>query len=78
MPDNTAEPTAAKGTTVKDVREVVSRVLSLAIFFVGVGLFAAIGLVMYQNSLLADYQLSYFAVGVAIGVVGILLWLVAR
>lgn len=80
MPDNSAETaTAAKGSTSREnIRAIVSRVLSLSIFFVGVGLFAAIGLVMHQMALFSEYQLTYFAVGVAVGVVGILLWLVAR
>lgn len=79
MPDNSAETTAARGTTsVEDVRAIISRVLSLAIFFTGVGLFAAIGLAMHQTALFGDYEVTYFAVGVAVGVVGILLWLVSR
>ena len=74
---DTATPTT-ESTSREDTQAVVSRVLSLSIFFVGVGLFAAIGLVMHQIGLFADYQLTYFAVGGAIGIVGILLWLVAR
>lgn len=69
---------AEESTTAEDIHAIVSRVLSLSIFFVGVGLFAAIGLALHQTALLAEYQLTYFSVGVAVGVVGILLWLVAR
>lgn len=62
----------------KDIQSIVSRVVSLSIFFVGVGLFAAIGLAMHQSGFLGEYQTTYFAVGVAIGIVGLLLWLVSR
>ena len=80
MPDTTADAATAAGETTspKDVRAIVSRVVSLSIFFVGVGLFASIGLGMHQLGVFADYQLTYFAVGGAIGIVGVLLWLVAR
>lgn len=69
---------AGKSTAAEDIRAIVSRVLSLSIFFVGVGIFAAIGLALHQTAMLAEYQLTYFSVGVAVGVVGVLLWLVAR
>ena len=82
MPEtSTGEPsTSTKNTTTSEekIRAIVSRVLSLSIFFVGVGVFAAIGLAMNQATLFAEYQLTYFAVGVVVGVVGILLWLMAR
>lgn len=79
MAENSSEAAVAgESTAAKDIRAIVSRVLSLSIFFVGVGLFAAIGLALHQTALLAEYQLTYFSVGVAVGVVGILLWLVAR
>lgn len=80
MSDTTADAaTAADETTSpKDVRAIVSRVTSLSIFFVGVGLFASIGLAMYQLAVFSEYQLTYFAVGGAVGIVGVLLWLVAR
>ena len=67
-----------ESTAPKDIRAIVSRVLSLSIFFVGVGLFAAIGLALHQTATLEQYQLTYFSVGVAVGVVGVLLRLVAR
>lgn len=80
MPDNSAEAaTAAKGSTSQaDIRAIVSRVLSLSIFFVGGGSFAMIGLGMHRLAVFAEYQLTYFVVGGAVGLVGILLWLVAR
>ena len=82
MPEtSTNEPSApAEQTTTSEekIRSIVSRVLSLSIFFVGIGVFSAIGLGMSQAAMFAQYQLTYFAVGAAIGVVGLLLWLVAR
>lgn len=74
-PPASAEETA---TSEEKIRSIVSRVLSLSIFFVGIGVFAAIGLAMNQVALFAQYQLTYFAVGVVVGVVGLLLWLMAR
>lgn len=72
--------TAAEETTTSEekVRSIVSRVLSLSIFFVGIGVFAAVGFALNRMSLFAEYQLTYFAVGVVVGVVGILLWILAR
>lgn len=81
MPDNNAGAAASatgESASREDVRSVVSRVLSLSIFFLGAGLFSAVGLVMYRIGVFSEYQVTYFAVGVAVGVVGILLWLVAR
>lgn len=82
MPEtSTGEPSTSteKATTSEEkIRSIVSRVLSLSIFFVGVGVFAAAGLAMSQAALFAEYQLTYFAVGVVVGVVGLLLWLLAR
>lgn len=65
-------------TTTGDVRAIVSRVLSLSIFFVGIGVFATVGLALHQVGLFTQYQLTYFAVGAAVGVVGILLWILTR
>lgn len=80
MPDKSANsvPDAAAGRSSEDVQAVVSRVRSLSIFLVGVGIFAAIGLATTQAGLLSSYQMTYFAVGSAIGVVGLLLGLIAR
>lgn len=82
MPEtSTGEPstsTMEATTSEEKIRAVVSRVLSLSVFFVGVGVFAAVGLAMHQTALLAEYQLTYFAVGVVVGVVGLLLRLLAR
>lgn len=88
MPEtSTADPSTASSTSSstdrattseEKIRAIVSRVLSLSIFFVGVGVFATAGLAMSQAGLFAEYQLTYFAVGVVVGVVGVLLWLLAR
>ena len=82
MPETSTDrsPAAAEETTTSEekIRSIVSRVLSLSIFFVGIGVFSAIGLAMSQATLFAQYRLTYFAVGVVVGVVGLLLWLVAR
>lgn len=73
------QPSAEETTTSEEkVRSIVSRVLSLSIFFVGIGVFAAIGLAMNQVALFGQYQLTYFAVGVAVGVVGLLLLVLTR
>lgn len=81
MPEtSTGEPPTSteEATTTEDVRSVVSRVLSLAIFFVGIGVFAAVGLAMSRSAAFAEYQVTYFTVGVVVGVVGFLLWILAR
>ena len=76
---NRSSASAEKTTTSEEkIRSIVSRILSLSIFFVGIGVFSAIGLGMSQASMFAQYQLTYFAVGLVVGVVGLLLWLVAR
>jgi hypothetical protein len=56
----------------------LARILNLSIFFVGIGVFSAAGLALQQTDLLASYELTYFTVGVVVGVVGLLLWLVSR
>ena len=56
----------------------LNRVLNLSIFFVGVGVYAATGLGLQEVALFETLQLTYFAVGSAVGAVGLLLWLVAR
>lgn len=80
MPDNTSETgmNANKSSSQKNVQAIVSRVQSLSIFFVGVGLFAAIGFGMHQTAVFPAYQMTYFSVGAAMGVVGLLLGLVTR
>lgn len=65
-------------TSSEKLRAVVSRVLSLSIFFIGIGAYAVIGFALHQMALFAEHQLTYYAVGVAFGVVGILLWLMTR
>ena len=56
----------------------LARILNLSIFFVGIGVFSAAGLALQQSGLLRAYELTYFTVGVVVGVVGLLLWLVSR
>lgn len=70
--------TTADSTGAPTRNHVVSRVLYLSIFFIGAGLFAAIGFGLAQLEFFAEYQLTYFVVGTAIGVVGLLLWLLTR
>jgi hypothetical protein len=53
----------------------VARVRTLSVFFVGVGVFAAVGFALGQAGLFAANQLTYYAVGVVVGAVGLLLWL---
>lgn len=71
-------------TETKSVTEVekphiaLGRVLNLSIFFVGIGAYATAGFALQRLELFTDLQLTYFAVGVAIGAVGLLLWLVTR
>jgi hypothetical protein len=56
----------------------LSRVLNLSIFFVGIGVYSAVGLALQQTALLSPLQLTYFSIGVVVGVVGLLLWVVTR
>ena len=81
MAESTSTTTAEESepvTATEKRRVVIGRVLNLSIFFVGVGVFAAAGFVLAQGGLFASYQLTYFSVGAAIGVVGLLLWLLTR
>ena len=73
--------TASEGNTKtrsKSSQAVVGRVLNLSIFFVGVGVFAAAGFGMEQSGLFETFQMTYFAVGGVVGLVGILLLLLTR
>lgn len=56
----------------------VARVRTLSVFFVGVGVFAAAGFALRQAALFQANQMTYYAVGVVVGVVGLLLWLLTR
>lgn len=56
----------------------LNRVLNISIFFVGVGVFALAGLGLHQIALFEGFQLTYFAVGIAVGAVGLLLWFVTK
>lgn len=56
----------------------LTRVLNLAIFFVGIGAFAAVGFGLSRVSLFESLQLTYFSVGSVVGAVGLLLWVLAR
>ena len=65
-------------TETEKAHSVVSRVLNLSIFFAGVGIFAAVGFALNRIELFAEYRMTYFVVGVAVGLVGLLLWAVTR
>ena len=56
----------------------LTRVLNLAILFVGIGAFAAVGFGLSRVALFESLRLTYFAVGTVVGVVGLLLWILAR
>ena len=56
----------------------LNRVLNLSIFFVGIGVYAAGGYALYQLGRFSKLQETYFAVGVALGLVGLLLWVLTR
>lgn len=56
----------------------LSRVLNLAILFVGIGAFAAVGFGLSRIALFESFRLTYFSVGTVVGVVGLLLWVLAR
>jgi len=81
MAETSDTTTATEGeplTTAEQRQTVIARVLNLSIFFVGVGVFAAAGFALQQTGLFAPYQLTYFSVGTAVGVVGVVLWLLTR
>ncbi|WP_435180320.1 hypothetical protein [Halorussus sp. AFM4] len=59
-------------------RSALSRVLNLSILFAGIGIYSVVGLGLEKVELFASLQLTYFAVGTVVGVVGVLLWLVTR
>ncbi|MBZ6493684.1 hypothetical protein [Natrinema longum] len=73
---NVSESAASESTATKSRQ--VARVLNLSILFVGIGLYAAIGFAMHYVALFSEYQTTYFVVGTAIGVIGLLLWIVTR
>lgn len=75
---STSATSSDQSTASRDAHSVVSRVLSLSIFFVGVGVFAAAGFAMHQTAMFAEYQTTYFSVGVVVGVVGLMLWVLTR
>lgn len=76
--ENAGATSTDAGRRSKGAQSVVSRVLSLSIFFIGIGVFAAAGFAMVQLGTLADVQLTYFTVGTAVGIVGLLLWIATR
>ena len=75
---STSTTSADTASSTRDAHSVVSRVLSLSIFFVGVGVFAAVGFALLQTGMLEQYRLTFFSVGAVVGVVGLLLWIRAR
>ena len=56
----------------------LTRVLNLAILFVGIGAFAAVGFGLSRVALFESLQMTYFAVGTVVGAVGLLLWILTR
>ena len=56
----------------------LSRVHNLSVFFVGMGVFAAVGLALRRTALFGSLELTYFAVGSTVGLVGLLLWVMVR
>jgi hypothetical protein len=56
----------------------LSRVHNLSVFFVGMGVFAAVGLTLRRTALFGPLELTYFAVGSTVGLVGLLLWAMVR
>ena len=75
-PRNDAETTPV--TETERTHVALNRVLNLSIFFVGAGTYAAIGLGLRKMALFDALGLTYFAVGAAVGAMGLLLWLVTR
>ncbi|WP_222916143.1 hypothetical protein [Natrinema sp. SYSU A 869] len=73
---NVSESAGAKTATTQSSR--VARVLNLSILFVGIGLHAGVGFAMHYLKMFSAHQTTYFSVGAAIGLIGLLLWLVAR
>lgn len=73
----TADDTSTEAST-RSSQTVIGRVLNLSIFFVGLGVFAVTGFGLEQVGLFATYQMTYFAVGGVVGLVGVLLWLITR
>lgn len=65
-------------TDAERTHSALSRVLNLSIFFVGIGVYSAVGLALQQTALLSSLKLTYFSTGVVVGVVGLLLWIVTR
>lgn len=63
------------GDSAEEPREAtLARVRTLSVFFVGVGVFAVVGFALAQAGLFAASQMTYYAVGVVVGAVGLLLW----
>lgn len=65
-------------TDAERTHSALSRVLNLSIFFVGIGVYSAVGLALRQTALFSSLRLTYFSTGVVLGVVGLLLWIVTR
>lgn len=62
----------------EQLQPVLARILNLSIFFVGIGVYSLTGFGLQQTALFTPYRLTYFTVGVVVGAVGLLLWLVTR
>lgn len=68
----------ASVTETENTHTALDRVLNLAILFVGVGIYSVTGFGLERTTLFGQLRITYFAVGIVVGVVGLLLWLVTR
>lgn len=74
-----SEPERSRSVTETErTHSALSRVLNLSIFFVGIGVFSAVGFGLRHIGLFSPLQLTYFTVGMVVGVVGLLLALMTR
>lgn len=70
MPEDTDDSAVGEKT--------IRRVRNLAIFFIGIGVFAAAGFGLEYSEQFIENSTTYFSVGSAIGVIGILLGLISK
>lgn len=65
-------------TEIEENSSALNRVLNLAILFVGIGTYSAVGFGLERAALFAPVKLTYFSIGAVVGIVGLLLWLMTR
>lgn len=56
-------------------QEEISRIRRLAVFFIGIGFYALTGEILRQMLILDAIVITYITVGVVVGIVGILLFI---